>query len=72
MQVLLAYIELEDIPGLAEKVQTFYSQIVVSETHSIIRNLLFEVRAWMESLYHSITGIYWLLLVSETSTSLFH
>ncbi|KAL2652577.1 hypothetical protein R1flu_020705 [Riccia fluitans] len=40
--VLLAYLVLDDIPGLAEKAQTFYAQVVVSDTHSIIRNCVFE------------------------------
>ncbi|KAL3684404.1 hypothetical protein R1sor_002426 [Riccia sorocarpa] len=41
-KVLLAYLVLDDIPGLAEKTQTYYAQVVVSETHSIIRNSVFE------------------------------
>ncbi|CAM6082152.1 unnamed protein product [Calypogeia fissa] len=40
--VLLAYVVLDDIPGLAEKAQTFYAQIIVSETHAVARNLLFQ------------------------------
>ncbi|BFI25231.1 syndetin [Marchantia polymorpha subsp. ruderalis] len=40
--VVQAYIVLDDITGLAEKAQTYYAQILVSETHSVIRNLVFE------------------------------
>jgi hypothetical protein len=41
--VINAYTLLDDVTSLAEKVQSFYAQLVFSETHDVIKNLLFQV-----------------------------
>ncbi|CAM6053746.1 unnamed protein product [Sphagnum tenellum] len=40
--VINAYTLLDDVTSLAEKVQSFYAQLVFSETHDVIKNLLFQ------------------------------
>ncbi|CAM6044118.1 unnamed protein product [Sphagnum compactum] len=41
--VINAYTLLDDVTSLAEKVQSFYAQLVFSETHDVIKNLLFQI-----------------------------
>lgn len=42
-QVVDAYALIGDISGLAEKIQSFFMQEVLSETHSILKNIVQEV-----------------------------
>lgn len=42
-QVVDAYALIGDISGLAEKIQSFFMQEVLSETHSVLKNILQEV-----------------------------
>lgn len=35
-----AYALIGDVSGLAEKIQSFFMQEVLSETHSVLKNLL--------------------------------
>lgn len=48
-----AYALIGDITGLAEKIQSFFMQEVLSETHSVLRNILQEVNAHFCLLYIS-------------------
>jgi hypothetical protein len=43
VQVVDAYALIGDISGLAEKLQSFYMQEVLSETHSVLKNTVQEV-----------------------------
>lgn len=40
LQVVDAYALIGDVSGLAEKIQSFFMQEVLSETHSVLKNLL--------------------------------
>ena len=42
-QVVDAYALIGDISGLAEKIQSFFMQEVLSETHSVLKDALQEV-----------------------------
>jgi SepF-like predicted cell division protein (DUF552 family) len=50
VQVVDAYALIGDISGLAEKLQSFYMQEVLSETHSVLKNTVQEVRTTNYSL----------------------
>lgn len=43
MQIVNAYTLLDDVSSLADKVQSFFAQSVVTETHDVLKNLVFEV-----------------------------
>jgi hypothetical protein len=43
LQVINAYTLLDDVTSLADKVQSFFAQNVVTETHDVLKNLLFQV-----------------------------
>lgn len=43
MQVIDAYALIGDISGLAEKIQSFFMQEVLSETHSLLKSIVLEV-----------------------------
>lgn len=43
LQVVDAYALIGDVPGLAEKIQSFFMQEVLSESHSALRIILQEV-----------------------------
>lgn len=43
MQVLDAYALIGDVAGLAEKIQSFFMQEVISETQSVLKTILEEV-----------------------------
>lgn len=43
LQVVDAYALIGDISGLAEKIQSFFMQEVLSETHSVLKSILQEV-----------------------------
>ncbi|KAJ9554716.1 hypothetical protein OSB04_009330 [Centaurea solstitialis] len=40
--VLDAYALIGDVPGLAEKIQSFFMQEVISETHAVLKNMVLE------------------------------
>lgn len=42
-QVLDAYALIGDISGLAEKIQSFFMQEVLSESHSVLKDIVQEV-----------------------------
>lgn len=42
-QVVDAYALIGDISGLAEKIQSFFMQEILSETHSVLRMVVLEV-----------------------------
>ena len=42
-QVLDAYALIGDVSGLAEKIQSFFMQEVISETHSVLKTVVGEV-----------------------------
>ena len=44
MQVIDAYALIGDVSGLAEKIQSFFMQEVLSETHSVMKNSVLEVQ----------------------------
>ncbi|KAI3750397.1 hypothetical protein L2E82_21032 [Cichorium intybus] len=41
-KVVDAYALIGDVSGLAEKIQSFFMQEVISETHSIVKNIVLE------------------------------
>ncbi|KAI3764661.1 hypothetical protein L2E82_14672 [Cichorium intybus] len=41
--VVDAYALIGDVSGLAEKIQSFFMQEVISETHSVLKNIVLEV-----------------------------
>lgn len=43
MQVIDAYALIGDTTGLAEKIQSFFMQEVISETHSVLKGVVHEV-----------------------------
>ncbi|EFJ24849.1 hypothetical protein SELMODRAFT_442305 [Selaginella moellendorffii] len=43
MTVIDAYAMIDDIPGLSDKTQTFYAQIIVARTHSVLKEYLPQV-----------------------------
>lgn len=38
-----AYALIGDVSGLAEKIQSFFMQEVISETHAVLKNIMLEV-----------------------------
>lgn len=44
LQVVDAYALIGDVSGLAEKIQSFFMQEVISETHSVLKSIVHEVR----------------------------
>lgn len=38
-----AYALIGDVSGLAEKIQSFFMQEVISETHGVLKNIVLEV-----------------------------
>lgn len=42
-QVVDAYALIGDVAGLAEKIQSFYMQEVISETHAVLKTIVLEV-----------------------------
>lgn len=42
-QVVDAYALIGDVSGLAEKIQSFFMQEVISETHSVLKSIVLEV-----------------------------
>lgn len=45
-QVIDAYALIGDVSGLAEKIQSFFMQEVLSETHSVLKDIVLEVCAY--------------------------
>ncbi|EFJ30283.1 hypothetical protein SELMODRAFT_440658 [Selaginella moellendorffii] len=43
MTVIDAYAMIDDVPGLSDKTQTFYAQIIVARTHSVLKEYLPQV-----------------------------
>jgi len=43
IQVIDAYALIGDTSGLAEKIQSFFMQEVISETHSVLKTIVHEV-----------------------------
>ena len=43
LQVVDAYALIGDVSGLAEKIQSFFMQEVISETHSVLKSIVHEV-----------------------------
>lgn len=43
LQVLDAYALIGDVSGLAEKIQSFFMQEVLTETHSVLKTIVQEV-----------------------------
>lgn len=43
LQVIDAYALIGDTTGLAEKIQSFFMQEVISETHSVLKAIVHEV-----------------------------
>ena len=56
-QVVNAYTLLDDVTSLADKVQSFFAQNVVTETHDVLKNLLFEVNTLSMGLSFLLLGI---------------
>lgn len=54
MQVLDAYYVIDDIPSLSEKVQTFFGQKVILETHSSVKALLNQVRMDVRTMHSDV------------------
>lgn len=55
MQVLDAYALMGDVGGMAEKMQSFFLQEVLSETHCVLKEMLEEV---LDFLYWHIPSFY--------------
>jgi hypothetical protein len=51
MQVLDAYALMGDVGGMAEKMQSYFLQEVLSETHCVLKEMLEEVIACSFSFY---------------------
>ncbi|XP_076887068.1 uncharacterized protein LOC143537115 [Bidens hawaiensis] len=43
LTVVDAYALIGDVPGLAEKIQSFFMQEAISETHAVLKNILFDI-----------------------------
>lgn len=50
--MLDAYALIGDVAGLAEKIQSFFMQEVISETHSVLKGILQEVSQQNNSFTH--------------------
>lgn len=48
-----AYALIGDVPGLAEKIQSFFMQEVLSESHSALKTILQEARIFFMRIYES-------------------
>lgn len=51
-----AYALIGDVPGLAEKIQSFFMQEVLSESHSALKTILQEARIFFNRIYHLIAS----------------
>lgn len=52
VQVIDAYALIGDTAGLAEKIQSFFMQEVISETHSVLKAIVHEVCNTFSCLTH--------------------
>ena len=56
-----------DVSGMAEKMQSFFLQEVLSQTHCVLKEMLEEVLNW---LYQHAPSCFTILLIAHTNVSI--